>query len=48
MSELHSLVPVFNVGAPILSVLLSLTYDQKYFGFFEEVATYDIVNVIFI
>ena len=33
MSELHTLVPVFNVGTPILSVLFSLTYDQKHFGF---------------
>ena len=40
MSELHALVPVFNVGTPILSVLFSLTYDQKHFGF----STYDIVN----
>ena len=29
MSELHTLVQVFNVGTPILSVLFSLTYDQK-------------------
>ena len=33
MSELHTLVPVFNVGTPILSVLFSLAYDQKHFGF---------------
>ena len=33
MSELHTLVPVFNVGTPILSVLFSLTYVQKHFGF---------------
>ena len=32
MSELHTLVPVFNVGTPILSVLFSLTYDKKHFG----------------
>ena len=33
MSELHTLVPVFNAGTPMLSVLLSLTYDQKHFSF---------------
>ena len=33
MSELHILVPVFNVGTPMLSVLFSLTYDQKHFEF---------------
>ena len=33
MSELHTLVPVFNVGTPILSVLFILAYDQKHFGF---------------
>ena len=33
MSELHTLIPVFNVGTPILSVLLSLIYDLKHFGF---------------
>ena len=33
MSELHTLVPVFDVGTPILSVLLSLTHDQKHLGF---------------
>ena len=33
MQELHTLVPVFNVGTPILSVLISLTYDQNHFGF---------------
>ena len=33
MSELHTLFPVCNVGTPILSVLFSLTYDQKHFGF---------------
>ena len=32
MSELHTFGPVFNVGTPILSVLLSLAYDQKHFG----------------
>ena len=31
MSELHSLVPVFNVGSPILSVLFSLAYDEYHF-----------------
>ena len=33
MSELHTLVPVFNVRASILFVLFSLVYDQKHFGF---------------
>ena len=33
MSKLHTLVPVFNVGTPILSVLFSLTYNQKHFLF---------------
>ena len=33
MSELHTLVPVFNVGTPMLSVLVSLTYDLKHFEF---------------
>ena len=33
MSELHTLVPVFSVVTPILSVLFSLIYDQKHFVF---------------
>ena len=33
MLELHTIVQVLNVGTPILSVLFSLTYHQKHFGF---------------
>ena len=32
MPELHSLIPVYSVGTPILSVPFSFVYDQKHFG----------------
>ena len=33
MSELRTLVPVFNVGTPILSFVFSFAFDQKHFIF---------------
>ena len=47
MSKLHTFVPVFYIGIPMLSVPFSLTYDNKTFWIFNMIATHNIVNIIF-